>query len=134
MISVLSAVTWCVHVDCGSDPLAVYKSHTVLMMSQVKEAPAPGLSGLLTRDLTTGMTRLYRGVEREVELLTESSSIFLPSVTCADRGVYSCHLAAPVGEQNQDGEVLLNVTGKSQSSGSASRLFRFSTVGKHLTL
>ncbi|XP_045901315.1 CD83 antigen isoform X1 [Micropterus dolomieu] len=84
--------------------------YSALRWYKVKEAPAPGLSGLLTQDLTTGMTRLYKGVERKVELLTESSSIFLPSVTCADRGVYSCHLAAPVGEQNQDGEVLLNVT------------------------
>ncbi|XP_070692247.1 CD83 antigen [Pempheris klunzingeri] len=77
---------------------------------KVREPPSPRLSGLLTRDLPNGTTRWYTGVEREVELLGESRSILLPNVTCSDRGVYSCHLAAPVGEQNQDGEVILTLT------------------------
>ncbi|XP_049440858.1 CD83 antigen [Epinephelus fuscoguttatus] len=68
------------------------------------------LSGLLTKDLPNGTTRWYTGVDREVDLLGESRSILLPNVTCADRGVYVCHLAAPVGEQNREGQVLLTLT------------------------
>lgn len=85
------------------------------MVSQVGEPPSPRLSGLLTRDLPNGTTRWYTGVEREVELLGDSHTLFLTNVTCGDAGVYSCHLAAPVGEQNRDGEVFLTVTGKSRS-------------------
>ncbi|XP_070821686.1 CD83 antigen [Chaetodon trifascialis] len=77
---------------------------------KVGEPPAARLSGLLTKELPNGTTRWYTGVEREVELLGESHSVFLPSVTCEDSGVYTCHLAAPVGEQNRDGHVLLTVT------------------------
>lgn len=83
-------------------------------MSQVEESSQ--LSGLLTKDLPNGTTRWYTGVDREVDLLGESRSILLPNVTCADRGVYVCHLAAPVGEQNREGQVLLTLTGKSPSS------------------
>ncbi|XP_041799360.1 CD83 antigen-like [Chelmon rostratus] len=77
---------------------------------KVGEPPSPRLSGLLTRDLPNGTTRWYRGVEREVALLGESHSILLPNVTCGDSGVYMCHLAAPVGEQNREGKVLLTLT------------------------
>lgn len=66
-------------------------------------------SGLLTKDLPNGTTRWYKDVEREVSFLDESTSIRLPNVTCGDGGVYKCHLAAPVGEQNRDGKVLLIV-------------------------
>lgn len=72
--------------------------------------PSPRLSGLLTRDLPNGTTKWYAGVEQEVELLGESYSILLTNVTCRDSGVYMCHLAAPVGEQNRNGEVLLSLT------------------------
>lgn len=89
------------------------RSNTVPML-QVGEAPSPRLSGLLTRDLVNGTTRWYNGVDREVELRVESRSIFLPNVTCDDAGAYVCHLAAPVGEQNKEGLVLLTLTGKSQ--------------------
>lgn len=95
--------------------------NTVLMMSQVREPPAPRLSGLLTKELPNGTTRWYNGVEREVELLGESRDILLPNVTCGDSGMYTCHLAAPVGEQNQEGQVLLTLTGKSRSSGHGGR-------------
>lgn len=69
------------------------------------------LNGLLTRDLPDGPTRWYTSVDREVELLENSFDILLPNVTCADSGVYVCHLAAPVGEQNKDGEILLTLIG-----------------------
>ncbi|XP_070767850.1 CD83 antigen [Enoplosus armatus] len=77
---------------------------------KVGEPPSPHLSGILIRDLPNGTTRWYSGVEREVELLGDSGSIFLPNVTCGDSGVYACHLAAPVGEQNREGQVLLTLT------------------------
>ncbi|XP_060937348.1 CD83 antigen isoform X2 [Limanda limanda] len=78
---------------------------------RVRESPSTRLSGLLTRNLSTGTTRYYSGLDREVELLAESRSLLLPNVTCGDGGVYTCHMAAPVGEQNQDGRVLLTLTG-----------------------
>ncbi|KAF1388481.1 hypothetical protein PFLUV_G00090690 [Perca fluviatilis] len=77
---------------------------------KVGEPPSSRLSGLLTKDLPDGPTRWYSGVEREVTLLGESRDIILTNVTCGDAGLYTCHLAAPVGEQNQDGEVLLTLT------------------------
>ncbi|XP_028282119.1 CD83 antigen [Parambassis ranga] len=71
----------------------------------------PDMSGLLTRDLgPNGTTRKYFGVQRQVELLGESLNIVLPNVQCNDSGVYICHLAASVGEQNREGRVLLTVT------------------------
>ncbi|KAG7232936.1 hypothetical protein INR49_007923 [Caranx melampygus] len=80
---------------------------------KVLQPPESQLNGLLTRDLPNGTTRWYTGVEREVELLGEGgsggSSILLPEVTCSDDGWYACHLAAPVGEQNREGLVILTV-------------------------
>uniref|UniRef100_UPI0037E8AFA9 CD83 antigen-like n=1 Tax=Semicossyphus pulcher TaxID=241346 RepID=UPI0037E8AFA9 len=68
------------------------------------------LSGLLTRDLPNGTTQWYLGLEREVELLGNSTDIFMPNITCTDSGVYTCHLAAPLGEQNRERKVLLTVS------------------------
>ncbi|XP_068425125.1 CD83 antigen [Clinocottus analis] len=73
------------------------------------EPPASRLSGLLAKDLPNGTTRWYSGVQREVELLDESRDIFLPNVTCTDGGAYTCHMAAPVGEQNREGQVVLTL-------------------------
>ncbi|XP_042280488.1 CD83 antigen [Thunnus maccoyii] len=74
---------------------------------KVGEPPSPRLSGLLTKDLPNGTTRWYLGLDREVELLDETRNILLPNVTCSDSGVYMCRLEAPVGEQNQEGQILL---------------------------
>ncbi|XP_034409157.1 uncharacterized protein LOC117745158 [Cyclopterus lumpus] len=71
------------------------------------EPPLSRANGLLTKELPNGTTRWYTGVRREVELLAESRDILLPNVTCGDCGVYTCHLAAPVGEQNREGQVVL---------------------------
>lgn len=98
--------------DCTLDCTARDKpgvDYRALRWYKVGEAPSR-LSGLLTKDLPNGTTRWYNGVERMVELLHESRSIFLPNVTCSDAGVYMCHLAAPVGEQNREGQVLLTLT------------------------
>ncbi|XP_031723304.1 uncharacterized protein LOC116394390, partial [Anarrhichthys ocellatus] len=73
------------------------------------EPPSSGLHGLLTKDLPNGTTRWYLGLERAVELLGESRDIILPNVACGDAGLYTCHLAAPVGEQNREGQVLLRL-------------------------
>ncbi|CAB1334302.1 unnamed protein product [Coregonus sp. 'balchen'] len=62
-------------------------------------------------------TQWYAGLEREVELLADDSfDIFLPNVTAVDSGRYKCLLAAPVGEQNQEGQVHLRVTGCLEST------------------
>ncbi|KAM6935264.1 CD83 antigen-like [Lycodopsis pacificus] len=74
------------------------------------EPPSARLHGLLTKDLPNGTTRWYLGLERAVELLGESRDIVLPNVTCGDVGSYTCHLAAPVGEQNREGQVLLGLS------------------------
>uniref|UniRef100_A0A667XZ14 Ig-like domain-containing protein n=1 Tax=Myripristis murdjan TaxID=586833 RepID=A0A667XZ14_9TELE len=78
---------------------------------KVGEPPSSQLSGLLVHNLLEGSTRLYVGVQRQVELLGDSYTIFMPNVTSADSGKYVCHLSAPVGERNQEGEVHLTVTG-----------------------
>ncbi|XP_053183461.1 CD83 antigen [Scomber japonicus] len=83
---------------------------------QLNDAETRRLRGLMTRDLPNGTTRWYTGVGREVELIGDSFDIVLPNVTCDDTGVYVCHLAAPVGEQNQEGQVLLTLADCSNSS------------------
>ncbi|KAE8289344.1 hypothetical protein D5F01_LYC13233 [Larimichthys crocea] len=62
------------------------------------------------KHLPNGTTQWYKGAEGEVEFVNESRNILLSNVTCADSGVYVCHLAAPVGEQNREGRVLLALT------------------------
>ncbi|XP_039974466.1 CD83 antigen [Xiphias gladius] len=94
---------------CGAEDKAGVE-YRALRWYKVREPPMSRLSGLLTRDLPNGTTRWYTGLDREVELLGESRSIFLPNVTCSDSGVYICHLAAPVGEQNREGQVRLTLT------------------------
>ncbi|XP_020510257.1 CD83 antigen [Labrus bergylta] len=80
------------------------------------DPPSSRLSGLLTRDLPNGTTSYYLGMEREMELLEDSPDVFMPNVTCADRGVYTCYLAAPVGEQNRERQVVLSVADCSDES------------------
>lgn len=89
-----------------------HDSNTGLMLFQVLESPSSARNGLLTRDLPDGTTRWYDGVERDVALVNETHDILLADTTCSDAGVYMCHLAAPVGEQNQDGYVHLVLAGK----------------------
>ncbi|KAM7421611.1 hypothetical protein PAMA_015656 [Pampus argenteus] len=99
--------------DCILLCTAEYKpgvQYRAVRWYKVGEPPSSTLSGLLTRELPNGTTTWYAGVDREVELLGQSRNIVLPNVTCSDRGVYRCHLAAPVGEQNQEGKVLLTLT------------------------
>ena len=56
---------------------------------------------------------MYAGLEREVDLLNNSVDIILPNVTAKDSGSYLCLLAAPVGNQNQEGQIRLKVSGES---------------------
>nr|XP_046156444.1 CD83 antigen-like isoform X3 [Oncorhynchus gorbuscha] len=76
-------------------------------------------TGLLMKRLSSpkSTTQWYAGLEREMELLADDSfDIFLPNVTAVDSGMYKCLLAAPVGEQNQEGQVHLRVTGCLEST------------------
>ncbi|KAF7647604.1 hypothetical protein LDENG_00169670 [Lucifuga dentata] len=77
---------------------------------KVGELPAARRRGLVTWTLPNGTLQFYAGLEREVEVLEKSRDIFLPNLTNSDSGVYVCHLAAPVGEQNQEGQVLLSLS------------------------
>lgn len=54
----------------------------------------------------------YKGVERDLEFLTDSQSLILPNVTLQDEGKYRCFLLAPLGHQNQKGDVHLSVYGE----------------------
>lgn len=84
------------------------------MMTPICQQGAPGLSGLLTRDLPDGVTHWYNNTDLRDPLivLDRSYSISLHNLTCADSGWYICHLSAPVGEQNREGKVLLKLKGE----------------------
>lgn len=86
--------------------------NVLLVLLQVEESPSLSRRGLLRKELPDGPARLYEGMDREVELLDEDYSILLSSLTCSDSGLYLCQLAAPVGEQNKEGRILLSVKGK----------------------
>lgn len=85
-----------------------------LFISQISEAPAQHLTGLVMKKLTHQNSTLqrYKGVERDLELLTDSQSLILPNVTLQDAGKYRCFLFAPLGQQNQEGDVHLRVYGE----------------------
>lgn len=83
-------------------------------MAQLLQEPWSGLRGLVARDLLQGGTHWYNSSEAQAPmvLLDGSHSLRLSNLTCADSGWYSCHLAAPVGGQSREGEVLLRLTGE----------------------
>lgn len=83
-------------------------------MLQVSQNLWPHLSGLLTRNLTDGVTHWYNNASLKAQpvLLADSYNIRLSNVTCADSGRYICHLAAQVGDRNSEGEILLKLTGE----------------------
>uniref|UniRef100_A0A8C5GYY7 Ig-like domain-containing protein n=1 Tax=Gouania willdenowi TaxID=441366 RepID=A0A8C5GYY7_GOUWI len=68
--------------------------------------------GLLTKTLPNGMTKLYVNVDREVKFVGDSYDMILSNVSCSDQALFACYLSAPVGEQNQEGRVQLNLKGK----------------------
>uniref|UniRef100_A0A8C2C5X9 CD83 antigen-like n=1 Tax=Cyprinus carpio TaxID=7962 RepID=A0A8C2C5X9_CYPCA len=91
-----------------SKPDVQYRS---VIWYKVSEEPSHLLSGLVRKRLTknNGTVEKYKGVEREVELLENSMSLLLSNVTAEDSGIYKCFLSAPLGHQNQDGEIVLKV-------------------------
>uniref|UniRef100_A0A4W5NIG6 Ig-like domain-containing protein n=1 Tax=Hucho hucho TaxID=62062 RepID=A0A4W5NIG6_9TELE len=106
---------------CGEDSVLRCKANSLPRVKyqsvrwyKLGEEPSDKESGLLMKRLSPNSTTLwYAGLEREVELLADDSfDIFLPNVTAVDSGWYKCLLAAPVGEQNQEGQVHLRVTGE----------------------
>ncbi|CAG04551.1 unnamed protein product [Tetraodon nigroviridis] len=86
---------------------------------KLRREPSPGLRGLLTKELPSGQTHWYNNTDLRTPLilLDGSHSISLRNLTCADGGWYACHLSAPVGEQNREGEVLLTLTDCPESDG-----------------
>lgn len=83
-------------------------------ISQVSEAPSRQLTGLLMKRLThhNSTVQRYKDVERDLELSEDSQSLILPNVTLQDAGRYRCSLFAPLGHQNQEGDVHLSVYGE----------------------
>lgn len=81
---------------------------------QVSGEPSQLLSGLIRKRLTenNGTVETYKGVERKFELLESSMSLLLSNVTAEDSGIYKCFISAPLGHQNQEGEIVLKVDGK----------------------
>lgn len=77
------------------------------MMSQVIVDPSTRLRGLSYQYLLNGTMQLPPQL-----LVGETHGIFLRNMTCSDSGLYTCHLAAPVGEQNQEEQVLLILSGE----------------------
>ncbi|KAK7878275.1 hypothetical protein WMY93_031094 [Mugilogobius chulae] len=74
-----------------------------------KESADPRLTGLVSRGLPNGTMRWYVGADTRISLQKDTLNLQLPKVTCSDQGVYQCYLAAPVGEQNREGRVRLDV-------------------------
>lgn len=70
------------------------------------------ITGLVRLTENNGKVEKYKGVEREVELLEKTQSLLLSNVTAQDSGIYNCFLSAPLGHQNQEGEIVLKVYGK----------------------
>uniref|UniRef100_A0A673X4H5 CD83 antigen-like n=1 Tax=Salmo trutta TaxID=8032 RepID=A0A673X4H5_SALTR len=110
---------------CGEDSILKCKAickpgvqYRAVRWYKLGEEPSNKESGLLMKRLSPNSTTLwYAGLEREVELLADDSfDILLPNVTAVDSGRYKCLLAAPVGEQNQVGQVHLRVTGCLEST------------------
>lgn len=104
---------------CGEDALLRCKAYSesgvkyrAVRWYKLNNDPVQ-LSGLLTRDLIppNSKTQWYEGVQREVELLDTSVDIILPNITAKDSGSYLCLLAAPIGEENQEGQIHLKVAG-----------------------
>ncbi|XP_074538740.1 CD83 antigen [Halichoeres trimaculatus] len=113
--------------DCTLPCPAVFKpgvEYLALTWYKVIQPPSPSLNGILTKELPNGTVQWYLGVEREVELLDDSADIFIPNITCSDRGLYTCSLAAPVGEQNREKQVLLTVLGCPDESDETEELIR----------
>ncbi|KAK9514373.1 hypothetical protein VZT92_027845 [Zoarces viviparus] len=98
--------------NCTLQCTAAYKpgvQYRAVRWYKEEAPPSSGLHGLLSKDLPNGTTRWYVGLERAVQLLGESRDIILTNVSCGDVGSYTCHLAAPVGEQNREGQLLLRL-------------------------
>lgn len=97
-ILVSSPFTHCVHVQ----------------VTEAEDPQSSRLRGLLVRDFAKNTTQHYEPAMEAVELLPgKEHAIRLANVTCANAGLYSCFLAAPVREQNREGRVQLIVAGES---------------------
>ncbi|XP_014056375.1 CD83 antigen [Salmo salar] len=127
---------------CGEDSVLRCKANSLpgvkyrsVRWYKLGEEPYNKESGLLMKRLSPNSTTLwYAGLERKVELLADDSfDILLPNVTAVDSGRYKCLLAAPVGEQNQEGQVHLRVTGcvdnKSTDQSESNTILVLSIVG-----
>lgn len=87
-------------------------SGLTLSMSLQDLAPQLGTRAILSWDLLNGTRREPLG--GDVELLIEKEhAIRLRNISSTDAGLYSCFLAAPLKEKNQESWLRLSVTGES---------------------
>lgn len=96
------------HCRATSKPGVQYRS---VIWYKVSDAPSRQLTGLVMKKLThlNSTIQRYKGVERDLKLLADSQNLILPNVTLQDAGRYRCFLSAPIGHQNQEGEIHLSV-------------------------
>lgn len=74
-----------------------------------------GTRAILSWDLINSTRREPLGGAEEL-LPEDGHAIHLHNVSCTDAGLYSCFLAAPLREQNQESWLRLSVTGESTST------------------
>lgn len=74
-----------------------------------------GLRAILSLDLRNNTRREPLGGDVEL-LLGEGHAVHLQNISCNAAGLYSCFLAAPLGERNQEARLKLSVTGESTST------------------
>lgn len=84
-------------------------------MSIQDSAPQLGTRAILSWDLINRTRREPVGGDMEL-LPGEGHAVHLLNVSCTDAGLYSCFLAAPLGEHNQESWLRLSVTGESTST------------------
>uniref|UniRef100_A0A3Q3VXU6 Ig-like domain-containing protein n=1 Tax=Mola mola TaxID=94237 RepID=A0A3Q3VXU6_MOLML len=99
--------------DCPLQCVAHFKpdvQYIAVRWYKVIVDPSTRLRGLSYQYLVNGTMQLPPQL-----LVGETHGILLRNVTCSDSGLYTCHLAAPVGEQNQEEQVLLTLSGCPES-------------------
>ncbi|XP_076827655.1 CD83 antigen [Brachyhypopomus gauderio] len=78
---------------------------------KVSDAPSHQLNGIVRKLLTqpNSILQKYNGSVRDIDVLGDAQSLVLPDLTLRDTGWYRCFLLAPLGHQNQEGNVYLRV-------------------------
>ncbi|KAJ8290805.1 hypothetical protein GJAV_G00017780 [Gymnothorax javanicus] len=97
--------------NCTATPKSGVRYRAVRWHKVSEEEPQKA-TGILSKSLWNNSTvQIYHGVDRSVDLVSNSRHLLLRNVTAQDSGKYNCFLAAPVGEENVEGHIFLRVSG-----------------------